>query len=321
MPNSTVKVSPDTMPQGGDLAVNAGRFRRHIRAVGLSPRTEHSYLESVGTLARFLAERGMPLDTAAITREHLEEWLIQMDEAGRKPATRAIRYRSVQQFFRWALEEGLLKVSPMANMRPPRIPDAPPSVLRDEQLAAVLKVVETDRTFAGRRDAAIIRLFIASGARLSEIANLRWTPAEPSTNDVDLDGSLIRVIGKGNRERPIYVGAKAAKALDRYIFDQRARHRFSDSQWLWLAPRGRLTSSGIAQLIKARGDQAGIGGLHPHAFRHAWAHTNLARGMQEGEVMTLAGWRSREMLRRYAASTATDRALEAARRAGLADRL
>jgi hypothetical protein len=56
-------------------------------------------------------------------------------------------------------------------------------------------------------------------------------------------------------------------------------------------------------------------------FRHAWAHTNLAHGMQEGEVMTLAGWRSREMLRRYAASTATERALEAAKRHGLADRL
>ena len=315
------ETSPSTMPQGGDLAINAGRFRRHIRAVGLSPRTEHSYLESVETMARFLAERGMPLDIAAITREHLEEWLIAMREAGRKPATLAIRYRSVQQFFRWALEEGLIKTSPMANMRPPRIPETPPDVIRDEDLVRLLKVVEADRTFAGRRDAAIIRLFVASGARLAEITNLRWTPREPTTNDVDLDGSLIRVVGKGNRERPIYVGAKAAKALDRYIFDHRSKHRMADAPWLWLGPRGRLTESGIAQLIRTRGEQAGIARLHPHAFRHAWAHTNLARGMQEGEVMTLAGWRSREMLRRYAASTATERALEAAKRSGLADRL
>jgi site-specific recombinase XerD len=309
------------MPQAGDLAINAGRFRRHIRAVGLSPRTEHSYLESVEAMARFLAERGMPLELASITREHLEEWLIAMRDAGRKPATLAIRYRSVQQFFRWALEEGLIKTSPMANMRPPRIPEAPPDVIRDEDLARLLKVVDADRTFAGRRDAAIIRLFVASGARLAEISNLRWTPGEPTTNDVDLDSLLIRVVGKGNRERPIWVGAKAAKALDRYIFDHRSKHRMADAPWLWLGPRGRLTASGIAQLIRTRGEQAGITGLHPHAFRHAWAHANLARGMQEGEVMTLAGWRSREMLRRYAASTATERALEAAKRSGLADRL
>jgi hypothetical protein len=71
----------------------------------------------------------------------------------------------------------------MAKMRPPRIPEAPPHVLRDEELTRLLKQVDGDKTFAGRRDAAIIRLFIASGARLSEITNLRWNPNDPTTND------------------------------------------------------------------------------------------------------------------------------------------
>lgn len=306
--------------QSGDLAENAARFRRHLRAANLSPRTEQSYLELVEALARFLASRGMPRELAAITREHVEEWLVALREAGRAPATVALRYRSVQQFFRWAAEEGLIKVSPMAHMRPPRIPETPPPVLRDDELAALLRAVAADNSFAGRRDAAILRLFIASGARLSEIANLRWTPADPTTNDVDLDRALIRVVGKGGRERPIYVGTKAARALDRYLY-LRARHRLAATPWLWLGPRGRYLSSGISQMVRARGEAAGIKGLHPHAFRHAWAHANLAQGMQEGEVMTLAGWRSRDMLRRYAASTATERALEAAKRHGLADRL
>ncbi len=63
---------------------------------------------------------------------------------------------------------------------------------------------------------AIIRTFIGTGARLSEIANLRWTPADQLTNDVDLDAGIIRVLGKGRRERVVNVGAKAVKALDRY---------------------------------------------------------------------------------------------------------
>jgi site-specific recombinase XerD len=314
-------LSAPAIEQASDLAVNAARFRRHVRASGLSPKTEQTYLEAVDNMAAFLADRGMPTALASITREHVEEWLVAMREAGRKPTTLASRFRSVQQFFRWAVDEGLIKTSPMASMRPPKIPETPPPVIRDEALTALLKGVEADKSFAGRRDAAILRVFVASGARLAEVANLRWTPTDPTTNDVELDTGLIRVLGKGGRERPIYVGARAIKALDRYIFDQRAKHRLASLPWLWLGPKGRYTSSGIAQMVHARGEAVGIEGLHPHAFRHAWAHANLAQGMQEGEVMTLAGWRSREMLRRYAASTATERALDAARRSGLADRV
>lgn len=305
----------------GNLAVNASRFARHLRASNLSPRTEQAYLEAVAGLARFLVSRGMPTNIETITREHIEEWLVALREAGRKPTTLAARYRSVQQFWKWAVDEGLVRESPMRNMRPPKIPESPPAVLRDDDLAALLKVVDADRSFAGRRDAAILRVFIATGARLSEVANLRFTPTSPETNDVDLDAGIIRVMGKGRRERPVYIGDKAIRALDRYIYDHRARRRHAASEWLWLGPRGRFTTSGIAQMVGTRGEQAGLRALHPHAFRHAWAHANLAAGMQEGEVMSLAGWRSREMLRRYAASTATERAIAAARRLNLADRV
>ena len=115
-------------------------------------------------------------------------------------------------------------------------------------------IMESDLGLTPNNDGSIIRLFVASGARLAEISNLRWTPGEPTTNDVDLDSLLIRVVGKGNRERPIWVGAKAAKALDRYIYDHRSKHRMADAPWLWLGPRGRLTASGIAQLVRTRGD-------------------------------------------------------------------
>ena len=184
-----VRTEVAPIEQGSDLAVNAACFRRHVRASGLSPRTEQSYLESVTHLGRFLAARGMPLAVAAITREHLDEWLISLREAGRKPTTVGLHLRSVQQFFRWAEEEGLIKASPMAIMRPPKIPEAPPDILRDEELARLIKSVEADDSFAGRRDAAILRLFIASGARLSKIANLRWNPVDPTADDVDLGSS------------------------------------------------------------------------------------------------------------------------------------
>lgn len=90
------------------------------------------------------------------------------------------------------LDEGLITRSSMASMRPPEIPEAPPPDLRDEALESLLKKVEAGRSFAGRRDTAILRLFVATGARLAEVAHLRWTPDDPSTTNVDLDGGPRR---------------------------------------------------------------------------------------------------------------------------------
>jgi hypothetical protein len=90
---------------------------------------------------------------------------------------------------------------------------------------------------------------------------------------------------------------------------------------LWLGQKGRMTTSGITQVLRRRGRAAGVDRLHPHLFRHTYAHEALSAGMQEGEVMALAGWRSREMLSRYAKSAERERAIAAARRVNVGDRL
>ena len=294
-----------------DVAVNLPAFLRSLRAESKSARTVETYREAVAKLNDFLRGAGMPTDVRAIRREHLEAFMIDLLTRF-KASTANNRYRGCQAFFRWCVDEEIIEASPMAKLKPPKVPEAPVPVLRLEEIQAITGTAEKSKGFDDVRDAAILRLFYATGLRLAELANLRWLPDGADHNDIDLDQQVLRVAGEGDRMRLVNMGSRATRALDRYLRLRRA-HRDAYLPWLWLSRKGRFTESGIAQMVTRRGASVGIK-VHPHQLRHSWAHAAQVKGMSTNDLKMAGGWRSDAMLARYAASTATERSLAAQKR-------
>ena len=189
----------------------------------------------------------------------------------------------------------------MARLHPPPVSQKLVPVFTGEELATLERAC-AGRTFAQRRDTAIIAGFKATGIRLSELAGIRYHPGAPQRSDVDLWQREITVRGKGGKDRIVRIGHQAARSLDRYI---RARSRHAQAHrpqlWLGVSNRGPLTATGIYQLIARRGRQCGVK-VYPHRFRHHFSHTWLDRGGAERDLMELNGWTSPQMLARYGAS-------------------
>jgi site-specific recombinase XerD len=293
-------------PEAGNDALLRS-FARSLRARNRSPKTISSYLEA----AKLLSDHAHNRDLLVLKRSDIEEFLADQLQHHR-PTTAAVRFRSLQQFYRWALTEELIDKTPMAGLSPPSITERPVAVLDEAQLARLLRCMNS-RSFEDRRDTAIVRLFVDTGMRLSEMAGL-------ALSDIDLDTDVALVLGKGRRPRACPFGDKTGQAIERYL-RERTKHRLGRSAQLWIGGRGDMTDNGIGQMLRRRAKQAGLDHLHPHMFRHTFAHRWLADGGQEQDLMRLAGWHSREMLARYGASAADQRAREAHRRMKLGDRL
>ena len=286
-------------------------FARHLRAERKSPGTIRLYMQSVRFFSEWLEANGHAPTMENLTRRRIADWLADLNTKN-EPATVKTRYRGLFRFCVWALAEDEIDAHPMIGISPPVPKPKPVPVLTDLDLDALIKAC-SGKTFNDRRDEAMIRVLLDCGIRVAELCTL-------NLDSIDLDNEMALVVGKGDKTRPVYFGARTVRALDKYIRIRRT-HRWAHLDRLFLTQRGPMSTDGAREIIKLRGRAAGIEDLHPHRFRHTFAHDFLMNGGQERDLKRLAGWTSDTMLERYGASAADARAKSAAQKMKSGDRV
>ena len=250
---------------------------------GLSENTQCAYRADLRTLATWLAREGRGT-LAGVTARDL--WAFVGGEAGGGASARttARRLASMRRFYRYLLREGVVAADPAAELKAPRMPGTLPHSLSERDVLALLEAPDTS-TSRGLRDRAMIELLYATGLRVSELVNLRL-------DQLNLRLGVVRVVGKGGKERLVPVGEDAREWLERYLNEVRAelvRGRRLDT--VFPTPRrASITRQAFWVLIRRYARVAGISpDISPHQLCHAFATHLLAHGADLRAVQMLLG--------------------------------
>jgi integrase len=286
-------------------------FARSLRRRNRSDSTIGLYRKSFEAFWRWGLEVGIDPDPSAITPADVNAYVDKMIARGLAPTTIAINWRNLRPFFAWWSRETDLPNPFDGADTPGSGEESPPPVIDLDDIRQLLAAC-AGKDLPSRRDEAIIRVLFDTGCRLGELVAL-------DVEDWDRRNDYLTLRGKtGTRIVP--VSPSTGEALARYL-RVRAAAPQSGVPGLWIGPKGRLSDSGVAQVLARRCQQAGLPRLNPHRFRHTFSHTFRAAGGSEGDLMYLAGWSSTAMAHRYGKSAAAERARDTHRRLAPGDQL
>lgn len=260
------------------LSVERGRARNTVAAYRRDLRAYHSWLVS----------RHINLDE--VDDELIATYIAELRALGRAPSSTARALVAVRSLHRFLSEQGYRTSDPAADVEVPRVPKGLPKALSEGEVERLMDEVRGDDASA-RRDRVILEVLYGTGLRISELVGL-------SLSDVDLDGGLLRALGKGSRERVVPLGRMASGALAAWLGpggrDELVPARWArkdDSEAMLLNSRGgRLSRQGAWGIVRRYGERAGLGDrLSPHVLRHSCATHMLDHGADIRSVQELLG--------------------------------
>ena len=249
---------------------------------GLSQNTLGAYRADLMTLGRALAAADKSIDQA--DKADLLTFIAERVESGAKPRSTARQLSSFRRFYRHIVREGLRDTDPTADIEMPRIGRSLPKTLTEDEVEALLSAPNTDEPL-GHRDRAMLELLYATGLRVSELINFRQS-------QINFNQGVLRIVGKGDRERLIPLGDESQRWLRDFINGPRMEILLErQTDFLFPTRRGnRMTRQAFWHIIKRYAEKAGIRRkLSPHSLRHAFATHLLNRGADLRVVQLLLG--------------------------------
>ncbi|MEV8214619.1 site-specific tyrosine recombinase XerD [Leifsonia sp. NPDC077715] len=270
------------------VAADVDAFLRHVAIErGLSANTVAAYRRDLGVYSGWLEAQGVS-DVRLVTPATLSAFAVHLGTREESPLTASSLARmlsTVRGFHRFLLEEGRVDVDAARDLRPPKLPSRLPKAISVEQVSALLAATDGDDV-AALRDKALLELMYATGARVSEAVGL-------NVDDV-IDADVVRLTGKGSKQRIVPLGSYAREAVSAYLVRARpvlsAKGRATPA--LFLGMRGaRLSRQNVWLIIRAAAERAQLDGEHlsPHTLRHSFATHLLAGGADVRVVQELLG--------------------------------
>lgn len=286
LPKNSVFTKSEQIVAGKKLATSATAVDRFLDAVwmeqGLSPNTLSAYRADLVGLERWLQDHATTTESA--TRADLLSFMAYRVEAGSRPRSSARQLSSFRRFYSYLLRENVIKEDPTAQIAMPKIGRSLPKSLTEAEVDALLESPAI-RDPLGNRDRTMLEVLYATGLRVTELVNLKLA-------QVNLNQGVVRILGKGGRERLIPLGEESVRWLVQFAQGSRMEILLErQSEYLFPTRRGEhMTRQAFWHIIKRYALKAGIDKeLSPHTLRHAFATHLLNHGADLRVVQMLLG--------------------------------
>lgn len=251
--------------------------------------TREAYLGDVENFMEFLP-KGITFEQCS--KDHVEQWLGDMQQRGFARATIARRLSSVKQFMRYLVQEELRSDNPCDGIKPAKATRRLPHIISEAEVSELLNHIATETKPSSIRLYAMLHVMYGAGLRVSELVSLKLEDLRHLSTHEDM--MLLTVRGKGGKERVVPLHKSGWEAVERYTLLRDTFEAKIKTRWLFPSKRSmgsHMTRQGFGQLLKQAAIEAGLNAdaIHPHALRHSFASHLLAGGADLRVIQTLLG--------------------------------